>query len=488
MAEINFNALARPGPRGFTQGFQQADAQMRVDETNRTAQEVNRFKLEELKRDRDEMMQLQTQLKNMGQDPDLDKLMDVYARSGRPDYVKMGLEGKQKLKEQREYAKLIGGGMAAPEAPAAAPSVMRMPQAPAPTNALGSGTFGMEAPTNVLAARAPAPAAAPVNAMASSPNAGQIQQTQRRIDDLMRFAATNPGMAGQAMSQAKLLQDQLEMYSRAKTPETAKLADRFVPVGRLVFDRETQQYISPSQAQLAQSQERPATSGGGGGAMPKAPSGYRYTPTGDLEAIPGGPAAAGPNLTPKDIQKREAVLPQARQAVSTVSNTMSIIGETVDRLIANKSGLNGVTGLISGRTPGITDAARKAEADLNQLKNLAFIQGITELRAASKTGAGVGNVSNKEGDRFENLKASLERTQSYDDIVAALKRLKSQSEFTKQSLKEAFDETYSYRNAAPAADTSNAAQERTNANAAIAAGAPAAAVRQRFKEKTGQEL
>jgi hypothetical protein len=30
-------------------------------------------------------------------------------------------------------------------------------------------------------------------------------------------------------------------------------------------------------------------------------------------------------------------------------------------------------------------------------------------------------------------------------MVDALKRLKSQSEFTRQSLKEAFDETYSYR-------------------------------------------
>jgi hypothetical protein len=189
--------------------------------------------------------------------------------------------------------------------------------------------------------------------------------------------------------------------------------------------------------------------GAGGGtrapAMPKAPAGYRYTPTGDLEAIPGGPAAAGPNLTPKDIQKREAALPQARQAVSTVSNTMSIIGETVDRLLANRDGLNGVTGLVGGRTPGITDAARQAEADINQLKNLAFIQGITELRNASKTGAGVGNVSNKEGERFENLKASLDRKQSLNDMIAALTRLKNQSEFTKQSLQDAFDETYSYR-------------------------------------------
>jgi hypothetical protein len=189
--------------------------------------------------------------------------------------------------------------------------------------------------------------------------------------------------------------------------------------------------------------------GAGGGtrapAMPKAPAGYRYTPTGDLEAIPGGPAAAGPNLTPKEIQKREASLPQARQAVSTVSNTMSVIGETVDRLLANRDGLNGITGLIGGRTPGITDASRQAEADIDQLKNLAFIQGITELRNASKTGAGVGNVSNKEGERFENLKASLDRKQSLNDMIAALTRLKNQSEFTKQSLQDAFDETYSYR-------------------------------------------
>jgi hypothetical protein len=209
--------------------------------------------------------------------------------------------------------------------------------------------------------------------------------------------------------------------------------------------------------------------GAGGGtrapAMPKAPAGYRYTPTGDLEAIPGGPAAAGPNLTPKDIQKREAALPQARQAVSTVSNTMSVIGETVDRLLANRDGLNGVTGLVGGRTPGITDAARQAEADINQLKNLAFIQGITELRNASKTGAGVGNVSNKEGDRFENLKASLERTQSYNSMIDALKRLKSQSEFTRQSLKEAFDETYSYRdNAATAAPPASGRPEGVGAD------------------------
>ena len=203
----------------------------------------------------------------------------------------------------------------------------------------------------------------------------------------------------------------------------------------------------------AKRMERPPAASGAGvsGGFPagKAPSGYRYTPTGDLEPIPGGPSAAG--LTAKEIQKREAVLPQTTQSLKTVNNTMSIIGQTVDRLLANPEGINGITGLVFGNTPAVTDKARLAKADLEQLKNLAFIQGLTELRAASKTGAGVGNVSNREGDRFENLKASLDRSQSKADLEAALRRLKAQSEFTIQTMQEAFDETYSYKSAAPVA-------------------------------------
>jgi hypothetical protein len=196
-------------------------------------------------------------------------------------------------------------------------------------------------------------------------------------------------------------------------------------------------------------QPEPGAGVSSGAPAGKAPSGYRYTPTGDLEPIPGGPSAAG--LTNKEIQKREAVLPQAQQAVKTVSNTMSVIGQTVDRLLANPEGINGITGLVFGNTPAVTDKARLAKADLEQLKNLAFIQGLTELRAASKTGAGVGNVSNREGDRFENLKASLDRSQSKADLEAALRRLKAQSEFTIQTMQEAFDDTYSYKSAAPVA-------------------------------------
>ena len=405
MAELNFNALIPEGPRGFYQGFEQGQAQ-RAEQQNQLA-----------KQQADMQAQQFNALKMQGYQED------------------------RATKSRAEKAALFHD------------SILRAPD--------------------------PDTARSIIKRQYADPDLGPFLQRTIPLDAALSEISNDPEQFKKYQSRASL---GAEGYAKSQLPKVAgnniylPEENRFIaaprefappapgmPVAVMGADGRPQ-YVSREQA-IGMTPFSPAAvkfiGGGGGGAgagsaMPKAPSGYRYTQAGDLEAIPGGPAAAGPNLTPKDIQKREAVLPQARQAVSTVSNTMSIIGETVDRLIANKDGLNGITGLISGRTPGITDAARKAQADIEQLKNLAFVQGLTELRAASKTGAGVGNVSNKEGDRFENLKASLDRTQSYGDIVDALKRLKSQSEFTMQSLKEAFDETYSYKSSAPAAPQLNA--------------------------------
>jgi hypothetical protein len=222
MAELNFNALASPGPKGFYQGFEQG-------REKQVTSEINQMKLEELKRDRDEMLQLQEKLKGLGQDPDVSKFLDTLAQTGKPEYVKMAIEGKQKIKDLDAYAKLgaIEPVTAAPAMPTGAPALgapaLRMPQAFAPTNMLGSGTFGMgmEAPAVApVNAMAPAPAA-PVNALAPRPGADLIAPTQQRIKQLLDFARTNPRMAAQAMSEARILQDQLELYSKRAPAESA---------------------------------------------------------------------------------------------------------------------------------------------------------------------------------------------------------------------------------------------------------------------------
>ena len=220
MAELNFNALIPQGPRGFYQGFEQGQDQ-------KIARETNQIKLDELKRDRDEMIQLREKLKSLGQDPDPGKFLDTLAQTGRPEYVEMAIKGREKIKDLEAYAKLgviepISATPAMPTgapAPAAPASVVRLPQAPAPTNRLGSGTFGME-PTAPVNAMAPAPAA-PVNALAAQPNAAQAARAQQRIDQLLTFARTNPRMAKQAMDEARLLQDQLELFSKRGPNEPA---------------------------------------------------------------------------------------------------------------------------------------------------------------------------------------------------------------------------------------------------------------------------
>lgn len=234
MAQLNFNALIpQGGPQGFYQGFEQG-------REKQVTSEINQMKLEELKRDRDEMLQLQEKLKGLGQDPDVSKFLDTLAQTGKPEYVKMAIEGKQKIKDLDAYAKIgaiepvtpVGAAPAMPTgAPALGAPALRMPQAPAPRNMLGTGTFGMEPGTPVapampapVNAMAPAPAAAaPVNALAQ-PTA-QVAQAQQRIEQLVNFARSNPRMAKQAMDEAKFLQDQLEFASKRGPAKPAALQE-----------------------------------------------------------------------------------------------------------------------------------------------------------------------------------------------------------------------------------------------------------------------
>lgn len=336
MPQLNFNALASSGPQGFYKGFEQGQKE-------KVTSEINQINLEELKRDRDEMVQLQEKLKSLGQDPDVGKYLDVLAATGKPEYVKMAVEGRQKLKDLDAYAKLgvVEPAGTSPAMPTGAPApVNALAPAPVVSGALGSGTFDPNAPAVPAAAPvpvnalAPAPVAAPattmpVNALAPQPGADQIAPTQQRIRQLLDFARTNPRMATQAMAEAKILQDQLELYSKRGPTDSAEVQTMramgypLTQAGYQAFRADQQKTPSdsaevqtmkalgypPTQAGYqayrdAQRQERMLTpaeeaqrvriaqaSRAVTSKEDKAPSGYRFTKTGELEAIPGGPAA-----------------------------------------------------------------------------------------------------------------------------------------------------------------------------------------------------
>jgi hypothetical protein len=206
---INYGILDPKLGGSFSTGYREA-------EENRVQSEASQIKLDQLKQDRQMMTQFQQQLRSMGKNPDLGVIFDALIATGKPEYVAQGVEGHRRLTAQKEFAKIQGG-----ESEAAPPPMMAQPptNALAPANALGSDTFGM-GPTNALAT----PPAAPVNALAAQPR--QIAQTESQIRKLMQFAASNPEMSTQAMAQARILQDQLELYSRrgqAESPDAAMM-------------------------------------------------------------------------------------------------------------------------------------------------------------------------------------------------------------------------------------------------------------------------
>lgn len=145
-----------------------------------------------------------------------------------------------------------------------------------------------------------------------------------------------------------------------------------------------------------------ATSTAGG----KPPTGYRYTATGDLEAIPGGPADT------KKIAAEEKARADAQKATGFADMGIAVI----DQLLSDP-GLGKITGWASmiPTIPG-TEQAR-ADALAKQLEGQAFLQAFQSLK-------GGGAITNIEGDKATGAIARLQRSQSKADYIAALKDLR----------------------------------------------------------------
>jgi hypothetical protein len=200
--------------------------------------------------------------------------------------------------------------------------------------------------------------------------------------------------------------------------------------------------------------------GGGGGAAPvgKAPPGYRFTPAGDLEAIPGGPAAAklgdvaakkeegvtqATNILDSleaaytDLESRKAIPSEKRNAVSNTlaSISASAPGQIAERTIGTKSqtqrdiiassrlqllnAIKGATGMSSQQLNSnvelttwlnsLTDPSRSIETNREILQNVRrFIDSGGTYSAKKKDGAtpaaGAAALSPAEQAELEQLR------------------------------------------------------------------------------------
>ena len=204
------------------------------------------------------------------------------------------------------------------------------------------------------------------------------------------------------------------------------------------------------------------------------PAGYRMTQQGTLEAIPGGPTTTP--LAPKELQKRNADFPAAKSAVEGYETKADNFVKDLQAL-RDHPGLDSITGIAAGRLPGVTAEGRAAQALYDKIVAKGGFQALQDLRAASKTGGALGNVSNQEGKQLVQSFAAIDRRQNAEDVRAALDQAIADVEGSKTRVRDAYDTTYEYKLGGGTPATGGAP---------VTGNSPAAQALARFRASKGQ--
>ncbi len=179
----------------------------------------------------------------------------------------------------------------------------------------------------------------------------------------------------------------------------------------------------------------------------KPPTGYRFTPEGNLQAIPGGPADT----------KIQGVLNTDTAALSASENALNMLERAANE-VKTHPGLPAATGLL-GAIPNLPGSnASNAQAKLEQLRSQVGFAVLQAMRDASKTGGALGNVSNFEVQALQNNLAALQKAQSTDQIKAELDKLMEWSSGAKDRLRSAYNMKHS--GAAPTAPAAEQPRKR----------------------------
>lgn len=204
------------------------------------------------------------------------------------------------------------------------------------------------------------------------------------------------------------------------------------------------------------------------------PAGYRMNAGGTLEAIPGGPTTTP--LAPKELQKRNADYPVAKSAIEGYETKADNFVKDLQAL-RDHPGLADITGIAAGRLPGLTKEGRAAQALYDKIVAKGGFQALQDLRAASKTGGALGNVSNQEGKQLVQSFAAIDRRQDAPDVQAAIDQAIADVEGSKTRMREAFDTTYEYK---------TGGGTPTTGGAPVTGNSPAAQALARFRASKGQ--
>jgi hypothetical protein len=363
----------------------------------------------------------------------LSSMMNFGLQSNEDSLVKLAGEGLKALDEQDQFASIMGGG---------APAAVRPPVTP---GALGSGTFDPNAPTPVAPMNALAPTAepvAPVNALAptAGPDQAAVGEMRRKRDQLLAMGTTR------SIAAANALDRDIALASKTSdTPEIVTMRALGYPPTQAGYQayrdaQRQERMLTPleeaQRIRIAQASRPP------GAGVAKAPSGYRVTPTGELEPIPGGPAAGKPMT---DLQKQAYRKDFANDTskIKSATDTADELEKLTDELVGNPDkkipphpGLGGITGY-TGMLPSLpTGEAAKAEQKLETFKGKIKALG----RAIASQEGKLGNMAVQEWQMVSDAVQAIKPTAG--NLDEQMRDVVRQARVLSKNMQDKFDLTY----------------------------------------------
>lgn len=178
---------------------------------------------------------------------------------------------------------------------------------------------------------------------------------------------------------------------------------------------------------------------------------YLDTGTGYVRPNPIDPmrptAVVDKNLTAAEVQKGEgkniaekrAEAPEAKTRLNLVVGGLTRMRQTAESL-ARQPGLgNVVGGLPQAYIPNVRQPSIDAQTELENLKVQISGTVLQSMRDMSKTGGAVGQVTEREWPRLENMLANLDPRQGQEQFMRNLRSVQDYSRQVESALREAYE-------------------------------------------------
>ena len=202
------------------------------------------------------------------------------------------------------------------------------------------------------------------------------------------------------------------IFTAPTKPETPRLADKFVPVGKLVFDRETGQFITPPAAAIAATQEREA-------------------------AAPAKEPAAKPLTAAQEATRRDKLGKEFKSASSALQTTQDVL----DSIAAVKSspGLSRATGFTGTMLPSFPEGeAAQAETRLANLKGKVTALG----KAAAAASGAIGSIANQEWKILADQIAAIEPVKGAGPLREQIGLVEAQALGAMERIQDAYNRQF----------------------------------------------